>query len=142
VAETARKRPTWQFHIVGFGEPVPIKLPENVQLLGRVPHHLLPSYARNWDVAMVPFKSNAIGRSADPIKVYEYLALGLPVVSGNLPQLASYPGVRVAASNDEFALLLERAAREGLDLAAVRAFLEQSSWQRRSVALLAAAREK
>jgi glycosyltransferase involved in cell wall biosynthesis len=140
VAETARRRPAWEFHIVGFGEPAPANLPRNVQLLGRVPHYLLDSYAKNWDVAIIPCKPNALSRHTDPIKVYEYLALGLPVVATNIPHLRGYPGVRVAESADEFERLLARAAAEELDLPAVASFLEPCAWANRARALLQAGR--
>jgi glycosyltransferase involved in cell wall biosynthesis/SAM-dependent methyltransferase len=140
VAGVARRRPAWRFYIIGYGENPGAKLPDNVQLLGKVPHHQLYGYAQNWDVGIVPFRAGALSRGADPIKVYEYLALGLPVVTTEIPHLRSYPGVHVARSAAEFEALLEKAARTGLDRPAVEEFVRKSTWYRRGLALIEAGR--
>ncbi|MBN1346937.1 MAG: polysaccharide pyruvyl transferase CsaB [Phycisphaerae bacterium] len=140
VAEIAASRPTWRFHIIGYGEAVPVKLTENVQLLGKVSHHLLYGYTQNWDVAIVPFKPTTLSKGADPIKVYEYLTLGLPVVVTDIPHLRSYPGVYVAESVAEFNRLLGEAAEKGIPEEEVKAFLAKCTWYQRGLGLLEAAR--
>ena len=137
----AARRPEWQFHIVGYGESLPTNLPDNVQLLGKVPHHLLYGYAQNWDVGIVPFKPSTLSKGADPIKVYEYLTLGLPVVTTEIPHLKDYPGVFVAASEEEFELLIEEAATKTFDKPAVSAFIKQSTWHQRGLDLIEAGRQ-
>jgi len=139
VAKIAANRPDWVFHIVGYGEKIPVKLTDNVHLLGKVPHHLLYSYAQNWDVGMVPFKPTTLSKGADPIKVYEYLTLGLPVVTTDIPHLRDYPGVYVAESPEEFDRYLEVAGSKGKLGSDVKPFLEKCTWYRRGLALLEAA---
>ena len=53
----------------------------NVHLLGRKPYADLPAYCKGFDVAMNPFRINDLTLNANPLKVREYLAAGLPVVS-------------------------------------------------------------
>ncbi len=139
VAKIAAGRPDWIFHIVGYGEKIPVKLTDNVHLLGKVPHHLLYSYAQNWDVGIVPFKPTTLSKGADPIKVYEYLTLGLPVVTTDIPHLRDYPGVYVAESTEEFDRYLGVAGTGGKLGSDVRSFLEKCTWYRRGLALLEAA---
>lgn len=81
IVQTAYRNPDWHFYLIGYGgSSEELELPENVHLLGKVPRHELASYAANWDVAIVPFKPEKLAAGADPIKSYEYLAMGLPVV--------------------------------------------------------------
>lgn len=138
LAAIAARRPTWQFHIIGYGEPCPVKLTDNVHLLGRVPHHQLYAYVQCWDVATVPFIPHELTRGADPIKVYEYLTLGLPVVATDIPHLRAYPGVWVAESEAQFEAYLAEAARAELDRDAIRAFVESCTWYQRGLQLIEA----
>ena len=62
----------------------------NVHLLGARPYAALPDVLRGADAALVPYAINDLTRSVFPMKVYEYLAAGLPVVTTPLPALAGY----------------------------------------------------
>lgn len=80
----ARRRPGWQFVIVG---PV-VKVDErelprrpNIHYLGGKEYADLPDYLGHWDVALMPFALNAATEFISPTKTPEYLAAGLPVVS-------------------------------------------------------------
>jgi glycosyltransferase involved in cell wall biosynthesis len=136
VAATARAHPSWIFHIIGYGEPPAAELTDNVHLLGKVPHHLLYAYSQNWDVGIVPFKPTTLSKGADPIKVYEYLTLGLPVVATDIPHLRTYPGVRVAVSPEEFGRLLREAAEQPFPAQETTSFLEACTWLRRGLDLI------
>jgi hypothetical protein len=70
----------------------------------------LPHYSRGFDVATVPHKINELTRNMNPIKLREYLAAGLPVVSTPLPEVRVYePEVRLAAGVDGWIAALEKA---------------------------------
>lgn len=56
-------------------------LPRNVRLLGPVRHDALPPMVVACDAGVVPHVHDALTASMDPLKLYEYLAAGLPVVS-------------------------------------------------------------
>src|SRR6185437_2662521 len=83
----------------------------NVHLLGRKPFADLPGYAKAFDVAINPFPLNDVTRSANPLKVREYLAAGLPVVSTRIPEVEVLQQARVADSNEEIVAAIEEALR-------------------------------
>jgi glycosyltransferase involved in cell wall biosynthesis len=75
----------------------------NVHRLGFVPYAELPGYARYFDVGLIPFVLNQLTRAVNPLKLLEYFALGLPVVSTRLPELEGVEGpLRLAVSRAEF----------------------------------------
>ncbi|HTJ84098.1 MAG TPA: glycosyltransferase [Polyangiaceae bacterium] len=59
----------------------------NVKLLGRKRFEDLPAYAKAFDVALNAFPINDVTLNANPLKVREYLAAGLPVVSSRIPEV-------------------------------------------------------
>lgn len=63
----------------------------NVHWLGERDHSALPGYLRLFDVGLIPFRHVPLTRSANPIKLYEYLAAGVPVVSTGLPSVRPIP---------------------------------------------------
>jgi glycosyltransferase involved in cell wall biosynthesis len=139
IHELAVLRPAWAFHIVGYGEPAGLRLPANVHLLGRQPSTTLGSIARSWDVGIVPFREGDVARSADPIKIYEYLALGLPVVTRAVsPPPGADRFVVCAESCVDFIAALESAHRLG-DSASRRALARALTWESRAKAILSAA---
>ncbi len=81
----------------------------NVHVLGRKPFAALPGYCKAFDVAINPFPLNEVTRSANPLKVREYLAAGLPVVSTRIPEVALIEEVRLAGSREGFVTAIEEA---------------------------------
>ena len=59
----------------------------NIHLVGRKPYEQLPAYCKSFDVGINPFIINDLTLAANPLKVREYLASGLPVVSSDLPEV-------------------------------------------------------
>lgn len=120
IARLARMRPTCTFALIGpVGAGVDVSalhgLP-NVRLLGPRPYAILPSYLAAMDVALIPFKHSGVTYHADPIKAYEYLAAGLPVVATDLPALRRLDHVvHLARSDDAFAAAVDRALSERRD---------------------------
>jgi glycosyltransferase involved in cell wall biosynthesis len=68
----------------------------NVHLLGRRPYNDLPGYCKAFDVALNPFRINELTLNANPLKVREYLAAGLPVVSTPIPEVEVLGLCRIA----------------------------------------------
>ncbi|MEA2402148.1 MAG: hypothetical protein QOK00_2551 [Thermoleophilaceae bacterium] len=121
LAGVARARPGWSIALVGpvgAGDPrtdvsVLERLP-NVHLLGSRPYADLPNVLRGADAALVPYAINELTRSVFPMKIYEYLSAGLPVVTTPLPALDGTTGVEVAADAPATVAAVERAlARDG-----------------------------
>jgi glycosyltransferase involved in cell wall biosynthesis len=135
VTKTAQARKDWVFHIIGYGEPSGLKLPENVCFWGRVEHRDLPAYARIWDVAMIPFKEGRLTEAVDPIKLYEYLHLGLPVVATNMDHLCGTPGV-YPCLRDDFEKALVLAKRTPFPRQEAERFVRSNTWEKRADRLL------
>ncbi len=81
----------------------------NAHFLGQKPYSKLVSYARLFDVGMIPFKINELTINVNPIKLKEYLALGIPVVSVDLPEIRPYESVvNIALSYEDFTTAIAR----------------------------------
>jgi len=115
LAELANLRPEWSIVLIGRSD-TDLKVLDglkNIHLLGHRPYHRLPEYLRGFDVALLPFVDNELTRNANPLKLREYMAAGLPVVASPLPEVVRYAG-RVALARTatdyerEIAALLER----------------------------------
>jgi len=65
----------------------------NIHVLGRREYSDLPAYVQHFDVGTIPYILNDWTRSVDPLKLLEYLAAGLPVVSTDLPEVRKYADV-------------------------------------------------
>jgi hypothetical protein len=106
VTGLARRRPDWDFLLVGstYGAAVGAlaRLP-NVSLPGEEPYQSLPEWLGRFDVAIIPFKRNRLTEATNPVKVYEILAAGKPIVSVPIPEVALLaPLVRLASTAEEF----------------------------------------
>jgi glycosyltransferase involved in cell wall biosynthesis len=136
IAAGARRRPDWNWVIIG-GIHKDIACFQgllNIHLLGTKPYADLPAYLRQLDVGLVPFEMKPIVFAADPIKVYEYLAAGKPVVSTAIPRLKVFGDVvRIATGPEEFVAQIERALADSSDEAARRrmAVARGHSWESR-----------
>lgn len=97
-----------------------VSLP-SVHWLGRKPWADLPGYLWNFDVALIPFAMTDFTAAGSPLKQFEYLAAGLPIVSTNLDFAdALRPHIRIAERPEEFAGAVREACREAHDPAAIR----------------------
>ena len=87
----AERHPEWRIRLAGEVEDSEVaalgRLP-NVELLGEIPFRDVPAFLSTADVALVPFRDLPLTRAVDPVKLYEALALGLPVVARRLPETA------------------------------------------------------
>jgi len=75
----------------------------NAHFLGQKKYSDLITYARLFDIGLIPFKVNELTINVNPIKLKEYLALGIPVISVDLPEIAFYEKiVRIAGDRAAF----------------------------------------
>jgi glycosyltransferase involved in cell wall biosynthesis len=84
----------------------------NVTALGPRPQRDLPAYLRHCQVSLIPFLDNGHTRASLPLKLWEYLAAGLPVVATDLPNfraLAEEGLIRTARDPQGFADAVARA---------------------------------
>ncbi len=92
LAGVAKRRPDYTFVLIGDAKvnvSVLKSLP-NVRLLGRRPYESLPAYCAAFDAGLMLFAQNEMTQNVNPIKMYEYLAAGLRVVSTPLPEARRY----------------------------------------------------
>ncbi len=132
IVAVARRRSEWHFVMIGestedlaFCRALP-----NVHLLGNRPYAQLPAYCRGLDAAVIPFRINELTRAVNPIKLREYLAAGLPVVSTPLPEVrAAGAGVWLADGAEAFEKALAEAIGQGpSQRAAFSAAMANETW--------------
>ena len=90
VARLAELRPGWKFELIGStvtGDVSRLQELSNVTLLGEKPYSELPRLVAGWDCFIIPFKRIPLTEATNPVKAYEMLATGKPVVAVNLPEL-------------------------------------------------------
>ena len=135
-----RRRPEWQFALMGSAhlDRAALRLDEhpNVHFLGVRPYPELKRILQAVDVGIVPHLDDEMTRSMNPLKVYVYVAAGLPVVSTPVSNLETFGGtVRVASGIDAFESAVADALRVGRpDVDA--AVLASHSWEQRVAAVL------
>ncbi|MBV9169648.1 MAG: glycosyltransferase [Chloroflexi bacterium] len=112
----AHARPEWSIVLIG---PVGVDVSalrglSNVHLLGARPYAQAPAYLTAMDVALIPFRREPVTYHADPIKAYEYLAAGVPVVATDLPSLRRFSHlIALADSTTDVVDEVERAIDAG-----------------------------
>lgn len=112
LAATARSLP--DVHVVVVGE-VRIDASEldglaNVHFVGRQPYDVLPNYLARFNAGLIPFVRSELTENVNPIKLREYLAAGLPVVSTDLPEVRRFGAhVLIADDHASFAAACRRA---------------------------------
>jgi glycosyltransferase involved in cell wall biosynthesis len=135
----ARGDPSWQVVLVGPIQPGDVDeerlraLP-NIHLLGGKSVSQLPGYLKGLDVALIPYRLNELSRNIFPLKLFEYLAAGLPVVSSALPELEPYRGtIGLATSGEEYVGLVREALRDDSEEARRSriALAEKNTWEDR-----------
>ncbi len=133
------QRPNWNFVFIGSmhkGDEIR-ELEEygNVHFLGvRVYEHAL-RYIRHFDVAMIPHVDNSLTRSMNPLKLYVYHALFVPVISTPIANIGDFENfVRIGRTPQEFLRAIEDCLRNNplsSDLPHLRALLKENSWPQR-----------
>jgi hypothetical protein len=135
ISRVAAMRPGYSFVLIGDCK-VDVsnlrRLP-NVHLLGRRDYSALPAYCARFDAAILPFMQSAMTVSINPVKMYEYLAAGLPVVSTPLPESSRFPtAIHIARTPLEFALGCDAAVAIGKrDAARISGLVQNDTWTAR-----------
>lgn len=116
----------------------------NVYLLGPKSYETLPGYLKGYDVCLIPYVLDEFNLSSSPLKLYEYLASGKPVVSVDIPQVARLrPLVRIARNVAEFERAILASLAEGNDKFLERRLemAREGAWGRRAKQVLALVKE-
>jgi hypothetical protein len=91
----------------------------------------LPAYCKGFDVALNPFRINELTLSANPLKVREYLAAGLPVVSTDIPEVAVLPSCRIGTSPSHFLDQVAAALEQPGPQIGISETVREESWEAR-----------
>lgn len=130
----ARSRKDWQLVLVGdYLAKSPRPEGDNIHWLGFRPYDDVPDYLRSFDVCIIPFIDNELTRGADPLKLYEYLAAGKPVISTPIPRSVEFSDViEIASGTDEFVSAIDAVLSDDNDSSERRiAAASPHSWSSR-----------
>ena len=139
VRSVAASEPGFRIHLCGAVSSRKVnrvlKDAENVFLYGEIPYVDVPSFLERMDVLVIPFRIIPIIESCDPVKFYEYSAVGKPTVATRLPELVRASDlVFFASTPDEFARLIRDACEKGQDpdfQDRLKNYASQNTWTQR-----------
>lgn len=118
--------------------PPPQALPDNIELLPACAHAQAITAMQDFTVGLIPFKRNRLTASVDPIKYYEYRALGLPVMSTNFGEMrlrAHDEGVFIFDEKCDLSTALAVSLQHRSSAHSMMKFREDNSWDARFAAL-------
>lgn len=134
VCKIAARFPNALVAVIGveFGATVDRNIP-NLRYFGYKSYGDLPRYLQSSTVCIIPFLIREITVATNPIKMYEYLASGKPVVSTDLPEARGVPGVRIGKTHDEFLEQIDRILNgtQPFDKEEVNRWLMCHTWEER-----------
>jgi polysaccharide pyruvyl transferase CsaB len=114
IEHAARALPEWSFVFIGpdydgsMEHTGAFELP-NVFWLGPKPYRDLPAYLHHFNVATIPFVVNEVTHAVSPLKLFEYMAGGTPIVTPALRECARYQPVLVAHNPEDYVAKLQQA---------------------------------
>ena len=100
----------------------------NIHFLGRKPYEELPSFCKGFDVALNPFAINELTLAANPLKVREYLAAGLMVVSTDIPEVRILENCFIGENHAHFIGQIENALKSRKPRAEISDAVRHESW--------------
>lgn len=131
-------------HIIGEGASPEIlqkiRSIDNIHYYGYIPKTELRKYVACFQVGLIPFIDGVLSNSVDPLKVYEYLQYGIPVVSTGIPHLNSYPYCKDVQSFSEFKAAILEAKKQVLTKklsgSEIAKFIAINNWDKKCHKLL------
>ena len=147
IRNVALSRPDWSIALIGLiGEGDPntdisvLENLENVHFLGPKSYQLLPSYIYHAQVGLLPCLINSYTKAMFPMKFFEYLSVGIPVVSTSLPSLIEFEQCFLAAdSTAEFIDCIQCALdnSSNINLDHVKGITSKHTYKARTVKMIA-----
>jgi len=138
VIALAKARPTDVVRLIGpVRAPTPVWLPKNIERLPSCSHQDALHAMQGFDVGLIPFKRNDLTASVDPIKYYEYRALGLPVISTDFGEMSFHggeEGVFLSRGVHDVRGMVQSAIRYRAKIESVQKFIAENTWEARFAA--------
>lgn len=133
MAQIARRHPEGSMVVLGkvTTDVSALQQLPNVHLLGRKLYADLPGYSKAFDVAINPFRINELTLNSNPLKVREYLAAGVPVVSTDIPEVAVLGMCRMAGDREQFLREVDAALAQPGPQAEISQRIHHESWEAR-----------
>lgn len=112
------------------------KMPENIKFLGERPYQELKTIASKWQFGLIPFKITPLIKATNPVKLYEYAALGLRVITTPIPEVieSKYPELIIYQKGHPIPDL--KFATNANLTAELLEFAQKNSWQSRAQLLI------
>jgi hypothetical protein len=131
----ALSRPDCDFRVIGplFSNSKQA-LPSNVDIQPPLEHSASLAAMRDFDVGLIPFKKSLLTESVDPIKYYEYRAMGMPVISSAFGEMAlrgEEDGVFLLGKETDTGKVVEQALECQNNDEIITRFREQNTWEKR-----------
>jgi glycosyltransferase involved in cell wall biosynthesis len=142
LGRTAERYPEAAVAVIGDYREQYKSHPPNIFFLGLKPQWRLPAYLAHADVAIIPWHPSTITHATSPLKLYEYLAMGLPVVAPDLKSLGHIPGLFLARDIEEFLSLVGQARFIPRNHMEIDKFIRKNTWQARVDQLISSLQNK
>lgn len=136
---SAIEHPDITIEIIGKGMPSNIALPDNINYLGEKRHQECLEYAKFWSAGIIPFIISRLTWGVSPNKAYEYVAMGLRIISSPMGQVSTMPSSFIYKNQKELSFLLEKAVSSQIsnkELVEMNAYVLHNSWDTRCKSLL------
>lgn len=107
VIKLAKERPQYELLLIGWNydnsiQKYGLENYANITVIGPIQYKELPKYAVHFSISTIPFVINDITESTSPIKLFEYMALGRPIVTTDMPECRKYESVLIGKDHFEF----------------------------------------
>jgi len=113
IEQLAEIRSDWNFVFVGPYHEIPLNK-SNIYFLGEVAYNDLSAYINNFDVCIMPHKTEGVSQSQSPLKLFDYLASGKPIVTSDIQGIKGYENILyIGADALGFISAIEKALADG-----------------------------
>lgn len=135
ISALATANPSSRVRLIGpIYAPPSVHLPNNIELLPACDHAAAMRAMQTFSLGLIPFKINLLTSSVDPVKYYEYRALGLPVISTNFGEMSlrgKQKGVLLLNENAKLANLIEQTTALRPSISEIEVFRSENTWEAR-----------
>lgn len=147
--EVARKKPNWCFVLIGHCPDGTIKQLQqsgldNILVYPAQPYKDLPQFISAFDIQMIPFRINNITKRTSPVKLFEYMASGKPILTSAMPECLQYRSVITYTDAQDFIEKVPKLIDLGKDKDYLKIMddeAKENTWDARVNSILKALRE-